>query len=307
MCLNSFARYFSDIDYFYQAIEKFQYGLSIDRTSHRLWHAIAQAYVAVGEAEEDIDAFEKASRFFSKALDLHASTFYIFDQAYALSRLGEMKDEQRLLEIAVAQFERALSVQKNAVYLHPEWLFHYAIALDILGDFYEEEGYYLKAIELLSHVLMVDPDFPEIHHQLALAHSHLGELISDVDHFYRAIHHFRLASKHDEENDQLVLDFGVTLISLAHHLQDRQEIEALYLDADHKLTLAAKLGNQQSFYHLACLNSILGQYDRSMHFIEKAYAAKTLPPVDELLDDEWLDGLRVTSNFQEFLSHLEKR
>lgn len=307
MCLNSFARYFCDTDYFYQAIEKFQYGLSIDRTRHNHWHAIGKAYAAVGEAEEDIDAFEKAVRFFAKALDLNGNTLYTFDYAFALSRLGEMKEDQKMLELAVAKFEHALSIQKNAIYLHPEWLFHYAAALDTLGDFYEDEAYYLKSIEVLSHVLMIDPDFPKIHYRLALALSHLGELMSDLDHFYRSIHHFRLASKYEEENDQIILDFGVTLINLAQNLQDSQEIEALYLDADHKLTQAAKLGNQQAFYHLGCLNSILGHYDRSMHFIEKAHTCKTLPSIEELLEDDWLEGLRSTSLFQEFLSQLEKR
>lgn len=307
MCLNSFARYFGDIDYFYQAIEKFQYGLSIDRTCHRHWYAVAKAYVSVGEEEDDIDSYEKAVRFYAKALGLHSCSFYIFDYAFALSRLGEMKEDQKILELAVSQFEQALHIQKNALYFHPDWLFHYAEALDILGDFYEYEAYYLKSIEILSHVLMVDPDFPTIHHRLALAFSHLGELMNNLEYFYRAVHHFRLAAKHEEDNDQMILDFGVTLINLAQHLHDPEETDALYLEADHKLMQAAKLGNQQAFYHLGCLNSILGHYDRAMHFLEKSYATKTLPAIDELLDDEWLDGLRNTSPFQEFLSHLKKR
>ncbi len=158
----------------------------------------------------------------------------------------------------------------------------------------------------LSHVLMVDPDFPKIHHRLALAFSHLGELGNELEHFYRALHHFRLATKHEEENDQIILDWGVTLINITQNLHDAQETPLFYQEAEHKLTAAAKLGNEQAYYHLGCLYSLLEQYERSMHFIEKSHACKSLPPIDEVLDDEWLDGLRATSLFQNFLSSFGK-
>ncbi len=302
MCLNSFGRYFGEIDYYFQAIEQFQEGLSIDRTSHRNWHAIAHTYTIVGEIQADITAYEKASRFYAKAIDLCPYSFYIFDSALALLKLGEMTEDQNYLESAVTRFEQALNLQKNVIYIHPDWLFHYATALDMLGDFHDDEGFYLKTIEILSHVLMVDPDFPKIHHRLALAFSHLGELVNELEHFYRALHHFRLASKNEEENDQIILDWGVTLINITQTLSDSQETPLFYQEAEHKLTAAAKLGNEQAFYHLGCLYSLLGQYERSMHFIEKSHACKSLPPIDEVLDDEWLDGLRATALFQNFLS-----
>ncbi|MFS8563356.1 MAG: tetratricopeptide repeat protein [Rhabdochlamydiaceae bacterium] len=302
MCLNSFGRYFGEIDYYFQAIEQFQEGLSIDRTSHRNWHAIAYTYTIVGEIQGDITAYEKASRFYAKAIDLRPYSLYIFDSAIALLKLGEMKEDQSYLENAVTRFEQALNLQKNVLYIHPDWLFHYATALDMLGDFHDDEAFYLKTIEILSHVLMVDPDFPKIHHRLALAFSHLGELGNEIEHFYRALHHFRLASKNEEENDQIILDWGVTLINIAHNLHDSQESPLFYQEAEHKLTAAAKLGNEQAYYHLGCLYSLLEQYDRSMHFIQKSHTCKSLPPIDEVLEDEWLEGLRSTSLFQHFLS-----
>ncbi len=302
MCLNSFGRYFGDIDYYFQAIEQFQEGLSIDRTSHANWHAMAKTYAVIGEIQSDINSYEKACRFYVKAIDLSPQSFYIFDYALALLKLGEMKDNKTILEEAISRFEQAINHQKNVIYIHPEWLFHYAACLDLLGDFYDDEYFYIKAIELLSHVLMVDPDFPKIHHKLALAFSHLGEVESELEYFYKALHHFRLASKYEEDNDQIVLDWGVTLINIAQNLHDPQEIALFYQDAEHKITAAAKLGNEQAYYHLGCLYSLLEQYEKSMHFIEKSHACKSLPPIDEVLDDEWLEGLRSTSLFQSFLS-----
>jgi tetratricopeptide (TPR) repeat protein len=307
ICLSCFGHYFNDFDYYYQAIEKFQYGLSLDRTNDRLWHAIASAYAIIGHLEIDVEAFERSCRFYTKAIDLKASSYYIFDHALALSKLGEMSHDQKWVEQAVSQFERALNLQKNAVYIHPEWLFQYACALDTLGDFYEEDFYYLRTVEILSHVLMIDPDFPQVHHRLALAFSHLGELLGEIDHFYRAIHHFRLASKHDEENDQIILDWGLTLINIAQHSPDSTEADQLYREAEHKITQSARLGNLHAYYHLGCLYSIMGQYEKAMRFIEKADEFESLPPLDEIHQDDWLDGLRSTIDFREFLAQLEKR
>lgn len=307
MCLNSFSRYFDEIDYGYQAIEKFQQGLSIDRTCHRHWHAIAEAYTYIGNKEEDPEFLERACRFYAKAIDLHSSSSYIYNYASALSLLGELTQEQQWFEESVVQFERALGMQKNAIYLHPDWLFHYATTLDMLGDFHEEKSYYTRAIEILSHVLMIDPDFPQIHHRMALCYSHLADLLEETEHFNRAIHHFRLSLKHDEENDQILNDWSMTLMHLAEHSQDTGEIDQLYREAEHKLTQAAKLGNVNSFYHLACLHSLIGNYEKSLFFIEKTDYFNALPSMEELLEDDWLEGVRATSEFRSFLSQLEKK
>jgi tetratricopeptide (TPR) repeat protein len=307
MCLNSFGRYFQDLDYYYQAIEKFQYGLSLDRTFHPLWHAIAATHTIVGQIVTGTEAFERSCRFFRKAIDLHPSSYYIADYAFALMKWGDVALDQKILEEAGTQFERALQMQRNAVYLHPDWLFNYAVTLDMLGDFHEEESYYGKALEILNHVLMIDPDFPAIHYRLALAYAHRGELMCDTDNFYRSLHHYRLASKHEEENDQIILDWGITLINISQHVQDAGEAEQFTREAENKLTLAAKLGHPTAYYHLGTLYSLTGQYERSIAFLQKARQFKALPSIDELMQDDWLEDLRCTSEFRDFLTELEKR
>lgn len=307
MCLRSFASYFGDYDHYYQAIEKFQQGLSLDRTSTRLWHALAKTYFDVGDLESDTEALELSLRFFTKAIDLRPSSQIHFDHALALLNLGDLSHEKRWIELSVAEFEMALSMQKNAIYLHPDWLFHYACALDKMGDIQEEEPFYSRAIEIFSHVLMIDPDFPFVQHHLALALSHLGELIGDIEQFRRAAHYFRLAFKHDEENDQILLDLAIALIHIAERTPDKKEAEELYREAEHKLTQSARLGNAHAFYQLGGLYSILGQNSKSLSFLEKAEEFASLPPIEELLSDEWLDGVRSTSEFHTFLSKLEKK
>ena len=140
MCFNSFGLYFNDYDYYYQAIEKFQAGLSIDRTYDPLWHAIAKTYSTVGILEEDVDTVLLSMKFYEKALSLSVSSPRHLDYATTLSKLGEMTHEQKWLEQALYQYEIAFSMQKNAAYLHPEWLFSYATTLDMLGDFHEDRN-----------------------------------------------------------------------------------------------------------------------------------------------------------------------
>lgn len=306
-CMHSLGNYYSDFDYYYQAIEQFQYGLSIDRTCHRLWQAMAAIYYVVGALDEDREALELSCRFYTKASDIHPSTTYLFEHARSMSRIGAITRQQKHLEEAVELFQRTLNAQKNAIYIHPHWLFHYAITLDLLSDYHDDDSYCVRSIEILSHVLMIDPDFPHVHHHIALAYTHLGDLMSETDHFYRAIHHFRLAAKHEEENDQILLDWATALISLAERSANAQDADSLYREAEHKLLQSAKLGNVESYYGLAELYSLLGQYERSMRFILKAHEFKALPSLDELIHNDWLEGLRSTADFHEFLMQLEKR
>ncbi len=302
MCFCSFGQYFNDYDYYYLSIEKFQTGLSIDRSHAPLWHAMANAYETVGALEENQETLIQSLKFYEKALSISTTSTQYFDYGVALSKLGEITRDEKWLQQALWHFEMALSMQKNAAYLHPKWLFCYAATLDMMGDFHDDDKYYTRAIEIFSHVLMVDPDFPHLHHHLAGAFSHLGELLGEIDFFYRAIHHLRLALKHEEDNDNMILDWGIALIHIAQHSPVLTDVEQLMYDAEQKLTHAAKLGNIHGYYHLSCLYSLLGQHEKSMYFLQKADYFGALPPMEELLSDDWLDGLRSTSVFQEFIA-----
>ncbi len=305
---NCLGRYFADIDYHYQAIEKFQTGLSLNRSCSSLWYAIACTYSHLGHSEQDTDSLQKATRFFAKAVDLKpCNSYFRVEYARALSKLGELIHDEKILEQSLAEFERALSIQKNAVYLHPDWLFYYGCTLDLYGDFHEEASYYHKAIEVFSHVLMIDPDFPHIHHHLALAFSHLGELQGEIDLFYRSLHYFKLASKHEEDNDQVLLDLGIALINIAQYTSDAMEADQCYRDAEVKFTTAAKNGNLQAYYHLACLYSLLSEHEKSLSLLFKAETYDALPSVEEMIQDDWLDLVRNCDEFKELIGRLEKK
>lgn len=298
------AEYFSDLDMYYQAVEKFQSGLSIDRSLPKHWFALGTSYLRCFEVEEDPKLIELASKFFHKSLNLLVSSQTHYWYATTQYRLGEINRHQEGIEHALYHFEQALSLQKNAIYLHPEWLFTYASALDCLGDFTDKDTYYAKSLEILNHVLMVDPEFPKIHYQIALVYSHFADLATDQEMFYRSLHHYQLAHAKEPDVDQIILDWGLTLINYAIISPFPEEARELYQEAEYKIIKAAKLGNTHAYYFLGCLFSLLCDEDRAIHFLCKAFESGALPSVQEMQDDEWLDNIRHVEQFQQLIEYM---
>ncbi len=308
LCLISFGKYFEDPDYFEAAIEKLQYGLSLDRTDAELWHALGVAHKAHAQITDDIDMIERAGRFLTRAIDLKpACPSLLFDAACALLQYSEMEASLPPLEQSIALFETLLHNQREALLYHPEWLFHYASALEWLGDFSAEEAPFVRALEVFSQVLLIDPDYPNIHLRIGVCNVHLGHMSLDREYYTRALHFFRLAARQNEEDETVWLEWGLCLVHIAHHTLDTYEMNQLYAEAELKILKAGALGHPNTHYHLACLFSILGKFEEAMDLIRQAYQLRALPPIDEILEDEWLDNLRSTEPFIQFLSALEAR
>ena len=304
-CLLAQARYFDDIDLYYQAIERFQAALSMDRSCAHIWSALGSAYTECSAIDQEIKSLELAVKFHGKALNLRVSSKHNFNLARALFKLGEETRVEETVELALYHFESALALQNNAIYIHPEWMFDYALCLDLYGEFSETDKHYTRAIEILHQVLMVDPDFPGIHHQLGVVYGHFADLASDKDLFARAFHHFHIAQTRDRENDQIQIDWAVNIITSSQLAVTPDEMKKTLAEAQVKLVTAAQAANTQSFFYLSCLYSLLRDYDLSMHFLGKSYLAGSLPPLSDVLQEEWLDNMREVDEFKEFIFSLE--
>ena len=308
ICLKAFGRYYEDPEYYEMAIEKLQWGLSIDRTSAEHWHALGAAHAALADLLDDPELLDRARRFFSRAADLKPSyPAILFDTARTSLQYSRMTEDLPSLEHALTHFETLLQCHKESILHHPEWLFEYAAALEWLGGFSSEESHFVRAIEIFSHVLLIHPDFLHIHRHMAICYLELGHITMDSEHYKRAIHFFRLASRQDEENDQIWLDWGTCLIYLANQTSNPDFRNQLYWDAEQKISRAGQLGNPYAYYNLACVYSILDRNEEAMSFIEKALEARALPTLDEMAEDEWLDNLRATPAFTQFFSALEAK
>jgi hypothetical protein len=67
------------------------------------------------------------------------------------------------------------------------------------------------------------------------------------------------------------------------------------------------LGNVHAYYNLGCLHSLNNNHELAMHFLERAYVSDALPTLDDIIHDEWLDNMRDTDSFRNFISHLLRR
>ncbi len=303
-CLFSFASYYEDLDLYYQAIEEFQASISIDRTQLESWIWMGKTYAKIYECTEDVDPLEKALYFYSKALQIKSSPDLYYEIAALLIELGELQHNHEHIDKAFMYLDYLLQTYKAIRFEHPEWFYLYGIVLDIQGEINDEPALLRGALEAFVTTLMFDPHHPKIHHRMAIVYSHLGEALEDTDHFYKAIHHFKLAEVPEQENEALIIDCGLTWIHLALLASDSAIRENCFREAEQKLIQAAKLGNETVFYQLACLYSLQGYYEHSFSYLHKALATKSLPPRDELEEDDWLEGARLFPQFEELLALL---
>lgn len=314
-CLNELGHYFSDEDYHNQAIEKFQYGLSLSRQHPLLWYGLAQAHFSLGELTEEQALFEKAVRYCARVVECGEEGFPQFwnDWGVALLKLGEMTQQVAHIELAIEKFEQALKQPIQNIEgedLDLEWVYNYGCAFDVLGDLKEEPQHFEKAIQILSQVLQLDPNYGLARYNLALALSHLGEAMFDIEHYHKAIEHFQFLIDQNPEDDMIHLDFGMSLISLGlliHDVHHPEGSQTLYRQAESHLMQTAALGNTQAYYQLAGLYSITGHYDHAMHYLERAQFCDTLPGIEDLLHDEWLEELRQTPSFRQFINELSSQ
>lgn len=309
-CLNEFGGYFEDSGYYQNAVSKFRYALTLDKKHPLLWYGLALSYFSLAEIHEDQLLLEKSLACFAESENCGESFCQLLsDWAIALMRMGEISNEREYVELAIEKFEKKIRFLEGG-YSDLESFYHYGCAFDILGDFYEDERYYERAVRVLSYVLSRDSTYSYARYNLAVALSHLGESIGEVDYFHKAIEHFHVLIKEDCEDEMSWNEWGLALLNLAYLLDDHsssESFERYCLEARNKLRHAAALGNVYSYYPLACVYSLMEHYDEAMSFIERAEDFDVLPTVKDILSDECLKGLRATDRFRYFISLRAKK
>lgn len=315
-CFSEIGRYFSDENSYHQAIEKFQYGLSLTRQNPLLWYGMALAHFALGELTEEQALFEKTVKYCARVIEYggEGSPQFWNDWGVTLLKLAEMTQQVSYVEMAIEKFERALNrpsagnIDEEDVDL--EWVYNYGCAFDLLGDFKDEPHYFEKAVQILSQILQLDSHYHLARYNLALALSHLGEAMYDVEHYHKAIEHFQYLLDQDPEDEMIHLDFGMSLTNLGllvHDIHHPARSQTLYRQAENHFMQAVALGNSQAYYQLAGLYSITENFDQAMHYIERAQFCGILPGIEDLLHDEWLERLRQTPSFRQFINELSSQ
>lgn len=310
LCLNELGNYFEHAGYYEDAIEKFHYGLSLDKRHPLIWYGLAMSYFFLSESKEDLSILQQSLVCFNEVKETGLDLSQLWSNwGIALMKMGEMKNQKEYIETAIEKFEKSFRLHRGER-LDTETLYHFGCAFDILGDFYEEESYYEKAIQILSYVLTLDPAYSHARYNLALSLSHLGELMREEECFYRANEYFKSLIEADEEDEMSWNEWGLSLLNLAQLFYEKSEVRFFHKyceDAVNKLKHAASLGSVQAYYPLACASSMMGCYDEAMYFVQRAENFEVLPTVKDMMRDEWLGGLRETESFRKFVTELSSK
>ncbi len=311
VCIYELGRYFSSPEHYLNALEKFETGLLCSHDHPLILHGIAQVYYILGEMGGDLELILKSLQYFEKAAVSDRLTIPQFfnDWGVAYMKIGEMTNDKAAIEAAAEKFEKAINkrLDVHAEDVELEWLYNYGCAMDFLGDFQEESIYYEKAVQVLSHVLQVDPEYHHARYNLALAYYHIGDLNGDVETLYQAMDLFQEIIARDAEDELAWNDLGMTLLSLAILLNDpihTLESHRLFEQAENKFKQALALGNINAHYNLAALYALTGHALAAIHYLEKAEQAKALPAADVLMHDEWLESLHNHPEFRKLIYRL---
>ncbi len=313
LCLNSFGRYFDDAVFHRKSLDKLNRAVELDPKDPLFWHAIAMSHLELFAFEESHSEIDKSLRAFSHAIEINPKGWPQLwnDWGVALMKLGERTGDKHYIEASLVKFENVMKTSQQAGYeeqdLQPDWLYNYGCALDFLGEYYSDQDYYEKAIHMLTRALQLDPHYHNARFNLAITLTHLADIMGDLDLFYKAQEQFLNAISENDEEDFVWNEWGVMCMHaadlVAEECMPEKSREWLEL-AEPKLLQAAFLGSPISYYNLACLYSLTEQLDQSVFYLEKSKAAGSLPPMETLLEDFWLENVRRTQGFRNFLSSL---
>lgn len=311
-CLLHIGKYFGDEKMIRQSFGYYDKVCALNPNDPEIWQSLGIAHYTLGEMTQDAILLENAIALFENSAKhaKHPNSETLNNWGIALMKLSEMTDDLSLVVPASEKFEQAIAFhQKNRKDLaaDPEWFYNYGCSLDYLGDYYQDPSYYEKAVQILTQVLHQYPNYTQARYNLAVALTHFGDATGEVELIENSLHHFEELIKEDNEDETVLCDFGLALLTLGDiHLQSHAFTQGkkYFEDSEAKLLHAAAQGSKNAYYWLACLYSLNMNYPESIHFLEKAQDHDALPSLEELEAEVWLEGVKTTSSYKLFIQRL---
>lgn len=311
-CSAESGNYFDEESYYHTAVQQFNRALKLDPRSAKAWYGKASATLALAELVGNPEFLTSAMSYFEQAHEFegHFPPQFWNEWGVTAMKLAELSYDKAMLLQAIAKFEHAIESDlsiSDGEHVDPEWLYNYGCGYDFLGDLTDDATSYEKSIIILHKVLEMDPDYLQARYNLAVAYAHLGEFVSDVEILQHGCDQFRELLAADGEEETAWNEWGLALINLALLLCEEAQHDlgdTYFLEAEEKLRCAASLGYNVAFYNLACLYSLRGDYQAALAHLERAEHSAALPPLEDVMQDAWLDGLRQTEQFHRLLSQL---
>lgn len=305
--------YFQDESLFEEAISWFEKAVEKDGRNPFYWWSLSLAYQALGESRKDVVVLRKALRPATRSLELAPQNPFFWSEVGA-ARLTLARFETshelaiNLLEEALVHLNRAIEMSHHHAFA--EWVYNAGICLDLLGDLTEKSEFSVKAVEVLATLYQKDPDYFQVRFHYGLALSHLGAIHADPESLYQAIEIFQECLAIDAEDGEVHNELGLVFLLLSNLIDSPHAPDESFeriVEADKHFRRAVESGFSPALFQLACIHSMGGSFAASVDFLMRAEEAGVLPPMEEVMESSWLEGVRNSPEFSEFLEMRERR
>ena len=301
--------YFQDAGHFTNAVDFFHKGLESNSRDLRCSHALFQAYLGWGVTMRDSGCLMDACDAIERLSSLRpSSSVHLIEWGTALLRLCQLEEDsleqQAICEEAIDKFRKAVELNGDM-----EAEYQLGSTLDLLGDITGVEEYFEEAIEILTRLHCRLPGDLQVTFHLAMALSHHGEFTANVELLFEAVRTFEEVAGRDPEDEEAFCHLGYTQLLLSEHTYDAnhpEKSQELRSQAEGSLMRALSLGSNETNYHLACLYSLSGLTEKSLDYLKRADVAKALPPEEDLQHDHWIENVRKTDAFVDFMEERKR-
>jgi len=301
------AQFFLDGDQFQKASDLLR-TVAEEGNQAQVWYWLATCLLQQADVGRDDllsrdlvarDAADCAYR--AIACDRHHASYWSL-AGEALLHCGEVDHDVALLQRATAAFAQAVELW-GVERAPPQLLYHYGTTLDLLGECSHEASHDDQAIDLLRLALRRERSaIPTILALSAVLHR-VGDERSNPQLLYEALLYLLEAMRDEPDEGAIWGQAGATCLTL-WRLQ-RGESNAtpgeLLLERAHGyLMQAAQLGASQAHLYLAGLYALTGQDALAIASLDRAARYGALPPLEELLRDDWFAPLRSSLLFRDW-------
>ena len=306
--LESRARYFEDDEPLEQAIAAYKKACERSPSDPQAWMELAAATYLLADVRHDGALLELGLQAIERAHALRPWHMETLRQlSVGLIRLGQASRSQETLERAIAILEGILTKHDDSSG-PSEWRYHLGCAYDFLGEITLDVRHFEKAVEWLQAAYQSDSKKPGWRLNLAQSLIHYGEVSGQIEPMMLALEHLQAVSQVESEAPIVWLEWGQALLSLADMMHDPAQMDLhglLLREAEEKLMRAAQLGEGVANFFLGCCYSLAQQPQLALDALLKAQQLRALPPLQELVQHDWLSALQGEPGFQQLLVELD--
>lgn len=230
-CYHTLFEITSDDEFYQQAADCYHMAEQIEGNHSVLTFKWAQLLATEGKLHQDYDLIEKSLEKFEQADKLEPDNPTILSiWAEVLLLHGAMKEDVNFLQEAQRKLRKSIDLDPEIA----ETWYLYGSSFTELGRYFNQEEYYLQAIEKFQHGLKLKENCYLLWCGLAWAYSSIGDLRQEIAYHDKAAKFFaRAAEFSPPENRQLWNDWAVAYMKMAEISNETHYIETAIQKFEH--------------------------------------------------------------------------